>query len=58
MAAYAGYFSLAQLLLGALAVGLGWYVSARLGRSGLARGLGAAALGLGILALALLLLLV
>jgi hypothetical protein len=58
MAMYADTFSLAQLLLGVLAVALGWSVNARSEKPALARGLGRVALGLGIVVLLLLLMLV
>lgn len=53
MAAFAGGFSLAQLLLGLLAVGLGWGAIARGGGTALARRLGALGLGIGVLVLLL-----
>ncbi|WP_406696713.1 hypothetical protein V5E97_37575 [Singulisphaera sp. Ch08] len=58
MDSYAGAFSLAQLVLGILAVGLGWGARAREESSRLAQGLGASAIGFGALVLLLLLLLV
>lgn len=58
MASYADAFSLAQLLLGMLAVALGWVAGARSGGPRLAQGFGASALSLGVVVLLLLLLFV
>jgi len=58
MASYAGWSSLAQMVLGIFAVGLGWLATTRERGSRLARRLGAAGLGLGAFVLVLLILLV
>lgn len=58
MAIYAGWFTSAQLVLGLLAIGLGWVARARGEGSRLAGGLGTSVLGLGILVLLLAFLLV
>ena len=58
MASHAGWFTGAQLVLGVLAIGLGWVARARGKGSRLAGGLGTSALGLGILVLLLAFLLV
>ena len=58
MSMYAGYSSLAQLALGAIAIALGWSVSTGGKNSGVARGFGCAAVGLGAAVLLLSLLLV
>lgn len=58
MASYADGFSLAQLLFGVLAVGLGWTANARGRGSPLARRLGVSAVCLGVVALVLLMVLV
>lgn len=52
-ATYAGYYSLAQLVLSLLAVGLGWYAGSREPRSRSTRWLSPASVTLGIMALAL-----
>ncbi|SIN77955.1 hypothetical protein SAMN05444166_0799 [Singulisphaera sp. GP187] len=58
MARYAGSFSLAQLSLGMIAVGMGWVAILRSGESELARRLGYFAIGLGFFVLLLLMALV
>jgi hypothetical protein len=58
MATYAGRFSLAQLLLGVLSVGLGWSVKATSRDSVLAGRLGVWAVYLGVAVLVLMLVLV
>jgi hypothetical protein len=58
MASYAGGFTLAQLLLGIFAAGLGWIAIARGGGTEFAKRLGAVGLFLGIVVLLLSLILV
>jgi hypothetical protein len=58
MASFAGGFSLAQLPLGLLAIGLGWGATTRARGTALAKGLGASAVGLGVVVLLLLFVLV
>jgi hypothetical protein len=58
MASFADGFSIAQLLLGVLSLGLGWIAMARGGDSRLARVFGVSAVCLGAVVLALLMLLV
>jgi hypothetical protein len=58
MSSHAGGFSLAQLLLGVLSIGLGWIARARGKDSRLARRLGVSAVCVGVIVLALLLLVV
>jgi hypothetical protein len=54
MASYAGWFSIAQLVLGITSVVLGWNARVRAGDSPLTRTLGVSAICLGVLVLTLL----
>ena len=58
LALYAGYFSLAQLLLGILAIACGWIARCRARGSRRVAALGYIGIGLGALALVLMILIV